>query len=192
MRGSSSESNLEGHAKINSVFNAFENGFEYLNNKGNITVGSPSQILWPILEGKESVPLSFKSFKAKWADTGSGSEVVRVKGPVIHVRDLRTGTVQPIHSVCVIKSNLESDPTQADSDPDPDYDPNKSGLNTTANTHEVSNPVGLPPLLPPSLDISQASSSGEVSESKLQRDLVRKSTRFKRRNKHSDYVYYSD
>ena len=192
MPRSSSESNLEGHAKINYVFNAFRNGFQCLNNKGNITVGSPSQILRLILEGEESGPLSFQFFKVKWAEVGSGSEVVRVKGPVIHVRDPRTGTVQPIHSDRIIKSNLESDPTQADSDPDPDYYPNKSGLNTTANTHEVSNPVGLPYLLPPLLDISQASSSGEVSESKLQRDLVRKSTRFKRRNKHSDYVYYSD
>ena len=126
--------------------------------------------------------------KSKWSKV---REVVRVKGPVVHVLAPRTGTIQPIHADRIIKSNLESDPTQADSDPDPDYDP-KSDLNTTAAGLEVSKSLEHPPPQPPPFDVPQASSSGEVSESKIKRDLIRRNTRFKKDNKCSDYVYYSD
>ncbi len=90
----------------------------------------------------------------------------------------------------MVKSALEEDPI--DSDPDPDYDPDMSLLDHSTIPAEITKSVDLPPQSPIILPAPRAGADGEVAESKLERDLVRRRTRFKKENKLPDFEYGTD
>ena len=90
----------------------------------------------------------------------------------------------------MVKSGLEEDP--ADSDPDPDYDPDLSSLEKSTAPAEISKSEPLLPQPPNTLPIPRAGADSELSGSKVERDLIRRGSRFKRPNQFADFDYEED